>query len=306
MTIAQLRTFMIVAQSKSFTVAAKQQYISQPAVSRQMAALETELGAELFDRTRNTIQLTSAGQHLARHLFPILEHLDALLNQVNEIGEGQSGSLTFGLLVDQSMDTRISRALQWFRQSHNVTISLLRLDIMEMLSALKSGVIDIAISIESTPDMFNGCEKFIYAQESMCFAARRDLMQRVADTRDEEMIFRVAEQVPVLLPKLDCFPRNDQEALQQNLYKLPLHCMEQEYDLASIAPMVSAGLAATAVNESHSLAMDQSIMLLPCEGLSKINKGIFWMADNSNPLVEQFYACIRDVESGPPIMPPEY
>ena len=108
MTIAQLRTFMIVAQSKSFTVAAKQQYISQPAVSSQMAALETELGAELFDRTRNTIQLTSAGQHLARHLFPILEHLDALLNQVHEIGAGQSGSLTFGLLVDQSMDTRIS------------------------------------------------------------------------------------------------------------------------------------------------------------------------------------------------------
>ena len=306
MTIAQLRTFMIVAQSKSFTVAAKQQYISQPAVSRQMAALETELGAELFDRTRNTIQLTSAGQHLARHLFPILEHLDALLNQVHEIGAGQSGSLTFGLLVDQSMDTRISRALQWFRQSHNVTISLLRLDFMEMLSALKSGVIDIAISIESTPDMFNGCEKFIYAQESMCFAARRDLMQRVADTRDEEMIFRVVEQVPVLHPRLDCFPRDDKEALQQNLYNLPLHCMEQEYDLASIAPMVSAGLAATAVNECHSLAMDQSIMLLPYEGLPKINKGIFWMADNSNPLVEQFYACIRDVESGPPIMPPEY
>ena len=170
----------------------------------------------------------------------------------------------------------------------------------------KRQVIDIAISIESTPDMFNGCEKFIYAQEAMCFAARRDLMQRVADTRDEEMIFRVVEQVPVLHPRLDCFPRDDKEALQQNLYNLPLHCMEQEYDLASIAPMVSAGLAATAVNESHSLAMDQSIMLLPYEGLPKINKGIFWMADNSNPLVEQFYACIRDVESGPPIMPPEY
>ena len=110
----------------------------------------------------------------------------------------------------------------------------------------------------------------------------------------------------MLHPRLDCFPRDDKEALQQNLYNLPLHCMEQEYDLASIAPMVSAGLAATAVNESHSLAMDQSIMLLPYEGLPKINKGIFWMADNSNPLVEQFYACIRDVESGPPIMPPEY
>lgn len=224
---------------------------------------------------------------------------------MHEIGAGQSGSLTFGLLVDQSMDARISRARQWFRQSHNVNISLLRLNFMEMLSSLKSGVIDIAISIESTPDMFNGCEKFIYAQESMCFAARRDLMQRVADKGDEEMIFRAAEQVPVLHPRLDCFPRNNQEALQRNLYNLPLSCMEQEYDLSSIAPMVSAGLVATAVNESHSLAVDQSIMLLPYDGLPKINKGIFWMADNSNPLIEQFYDYIRDVESGPP-MPPEF
>lgn len=297
---------MIVAQSKSFTVAAKQQYISQPAVSRQMSALEDELGASLFDRTHNTLKLTPAGQHLARHLFPILEHLDALLNQVHEIGSGQSGSLTFGLLVDQSMDTRISRALQWFRQSHNVNISLLRLDFMELLSSLKNGVIDIAISIESTPNLFEGCEKFIYAQESMCFAARKDLMQRVSDHVDDETIFRVAEQVPILFPKLDSFPRDDQEALEGNLHNLPLNIAEQGYDLSSIAPMVSAGLAATAVNESHSLAVDQSIALLPYNNLPLINKGIFWMKDTSNPLVEQFCSYMRDVENGPPSLPPEY
>lgn len=305
MTIAQLRTFMIVAQSRSFTVAAKQQYISQPAVSRQMSALEDELEAVLFDRSHNTIQLTAAGQHLARHLFPILEHLEALLNQVREIGTGQGGSLIFGLLVDQSMDARISRTLQWFRQSHNVSISLLRFDLMELLAALKNGVIDIAISIESTPDLFDGCEKFIYAQEAMCFAARRDLLQQVSDHIDEDAIYRVAEQVPVLYPKLDCFPREDKGVLEGNLHNLALNGLEQEYDLASIAPMVSAGLAATAVNESHSLAVDQSIMLLPYDGLPRINKGVFWMKSNSNPLVEQFCDCLRDVEIGPP-MPPEF
>ena len=100
-------------------------------------------------------------------------------------------------------------------------------------------MIDIAISIESTPDMFNGCEKFIYAQESMCFAARRDLMQRVAARgRGDDLPGRGAGARAVSAAGL--FSRDDKEALQQNLYSLPLHGMEQEYDLASIAPMVSA------------------------------------------------------------------
>lgn len=306
MTIAQLKTFMIVAQSHSFTVAAKQQYISQPAVSRQMSALEDELGAELFERSHNTIKLTPSGQHLYRHLSPILDHLDALLNQVHEIGTGQSGSLTFGLLLDQSMDNRISRALQWFRQSHNVNISLLRMDFMDLLTALKNGAIDIAISIESAPNLFDGCQKYIYAQESMCFAARKDLMQRISDHVDDETIFRVAEQVPILFPKLDSFPRDGKEVLEDNLHTLPLSIFEQAYDLASIAPMVSAGLAATAVNESHSLAVDQSIALLPYKNLPLINKGIFWLKDTSNPLVEQFYTYVRDVDKSPQPLPPEY
>lgn len=306
MTIAQLRTFMIVAQSKSFTVAAKQQYISQPAVSRQMSALEDELGAPLFDRTHNALKLTPAGQHLARHLFPILEHLDALLNQVHEIGSGQSGSLTFGLLVDQSLDARISRALQWFRQSHNVNISLLRMDFMELLSALKNGVIDIAISIESTPNMFEGCERFIYARESMCFAARKDMLQRISDHITEDTIFQVAEQVPILVPRLSSFPKEDHPELEKHLHDPTFASVDVEYDLSSIAPMVSAGLAATVVNKSHSLTVDQSIHLIPYDNLPLINKGIFWMPDTTNPMVEQFCICIQDVENGSPAMPPEY
>ena len=306
MTIAQLKTFMIVAQSHSFTVASKQQYISQPAVSRQMSALEDELGAELFDRSHNTIKLTPSGQHLYRHLSPILDHLNALLNQVHEIGTGQSGSLTFGLLLDQSMDSRISRALQWFRQSHNVNINLLRMNLMDLLAALKNGVIDIAISIESAPNMFDGCQRYIYAREAMCFAARKDLMQRVSDHVDDETIFRVGEQVPILFPKLESFPRDGKEVLEGNLHNLSLNSFVQAYDLDSIAPMVSAGLAATAVNESHSLAVDQSIALLPYKDLPLIDKGIFWMNDTSNPLVEQFCACVRDVDKGPQPLPPEY
>ena len=294
MTTSQLHTFISVCRSMSFTQAARERYISQPAVSRQMANLEDELGTPLFDRTRSTIQLTAAGRHLFQHLSPILDRLDALINQVSEMGSGEAGTLSIGLMLDQSMDRHISRALQWFRQSHNITITIHQLNLMELMSSLKSGAIDIAVGVSATDEMFAECQRFIYAQERMCFAAMREQLYRF-NKPPEEAIRQFLSAHPMLVPRMDGFPREQHPALGRNLSPL-FDDYEIEYDLASIAPMVSAGLAATMANESHTLTVDPSIELIPLDGLPPIGKGVFWMDDSPNPLVSQFVACLRDME----------
>lgn len=295
MTTAQLRTFVIVCENMSFTQAAKQLYISQPAVSRQMASLEDELGVPLFERSHSAIQLTPAGAHLARSLGPIVEHLDVLINQVREIGDGQTGSLTIGLLLDQAIDQRMGRALQQFRQSHNISISIYRYDLLSLLANLKNGSIDMAVSVESAPNMFDGCQRYIYAQEHMCFAARRDLLLQDNDRVDETLIARFSAQHPVLTPRLDTFPPEHRAALAAHTRANGVSNAEIEYDLASIAPMVSAGLGGTIVNESHMLTTDQDIVLYPYHYLPTINKGMFWMPGVTNPLVQQFCDCLREL-----------
>ena len=65
MTIAQLEYFMAVAEKMSFSAAAKKRYITQPALSRSISALEKELGTPLFVRSSQTISLTAAGRVLA-------------------------------------------------------------------------------------------------------------------------------------------------------------------------------------------------------------------------------------------------
>lgn len=297
MTISQLHTFLSACRNMSFTQAAKAQYISQPAVSRQISALEDELGARLFERTRSTLQLTAAGEHLFRHLEPILTHLDALLNQVKEIGTGQSGSLAIGLLMDQAMDQHISRALQWFRQTHNISITIHRIELLELQAGLENGSVDIAVSVDSTGTMFQDFEGFIYAVESMCFCAQRDLLLKYNGRSDEEAILHFVEQHPVLVPKLSSFPKQQQEALKQNVRKQAFAAYELEYDLPSIAPMVCAGLGATFVNESHALSVDQTVVLVPMSGMSPVNKGIFWSASASNPVVPLFADFVRSADS---------
>ena len=59
-----LQAFVEVAESKSFSDAAETLHITQPAVSKRIAALEGQLGCKLFDRISRTVQLTEAGRCL--------------------------------------------------------------------------------------------------------------------------------------------------------------------------------------------------------------------------------------------------
>lgn len=91
MNIMQLKTFCSVARTLSFTASAAELMISQPAVSRQIAGLEEEIGAKLFIREHNTLQLTPAGSQLYEELPGKLEEMETLFFSVHLLGIGKSG-----------------------------------------------------------------------------------------------------------------------------------------------------------------------------------------------------------------------
>jgi LysR family glycine cleavage system transcriptional activator len=77
-----LRCFEAVARRLSFSAAAEEQHLTQPAVSRQIKSLEEELGAPLFHRATRRVELTAAGQALQRVVAPALARLDACVRQI--------------------------------------------------------------------------------------------------------------------------------------------------------------------------------------------------------------------------------
>ena len=77
-----LRTFEAVARHLSFSAAAEEIHLTQPAISRQIKGLEDELGAQLFHRATRKVELTIAGQVLLRTVQPALARLDACVRQI--------------------------------------------------------------------------------------------------------------------------------------------------------------------------------------------------------------------------------
>lgn len=284
MNLMQLQTFLAVCQSMSFTEAARQMCISQPAVSRQMVTLEEEIGTQLFVRDHSAISLTIAGQHFCQRLEPVLRQLKDLMEETKRVGEGENGRLRIGLLEDQSLDETISGALRRLKQD-SVYLSIQRLDFQELEIKLMNSEIDVAISIAQSADAFRGCSRSIYGVEAMCLAVHQDYLKENAEIAQAADLERFGNQCPILMPSLESFQRSQYEVLK-SLTRNDWYG-GQEYDFSSIAPMVASGLAATIVNESHNLSVDQSVVLMPLRDIPGVEKGVFWMERNKNPMIHR-------------------
>jgi len=82
LSIGPLRAFEVVARRLSFSAAADELFLTQPAISRQIKALEEELGAPLFLRGTRRVELTGAGVQLLRSVQPLVHRLDGTVRQI--------------------------------------------------------------------------------------------------------------------------------------------------------------------------------------------------------------------------------
>lgn len=98
MTLNQMKYFIAVARCLNFTEAAKSLFITQPALSRQIAAMEEELGTELFVRDRKTLKLTPGGSILYNGLPELLKTYGNLINEARNANRGYEGQLRIGIL----------------------------------------------------------------------------------------------------------------------------------------------------------------------------------------------------------------
>jgi DNA-binding transcriptional LysR family regulator len=92
MDIQQIKAFHKVASTGSFTRAARELFVTQPAVSQEIKALETALGVTLFDRTGKKVRMTTEGELLfsyAHRLFALHEEIGSLLGRSKNLQHGQ-------------------------------------------------------------------------------------------------------------------------------------------------------------------------------------------------------------------------
>lgn len=96
MDLQSLKIFLDVADSGSFSTAAERMYLTQSAVSKRIAALESKLDCRLFDRIGRQVRLTEAGQALLPRARRLLDDAQDLRRALDRLSERVSGTLSMG------------------------------------------------------------------------------------------------------------------------------------------------------------------------------------------------------------------
>jgi DNA-binding transcriptional LysR family regulator len=143
--LAQLRAFLVALEEGSLNRAAVRLRMSQSALSRQMQALETEIGGALLERTTSGVRPTDAGYALASSLPNVLANYDAAIAEARRLARGQRDLIRVGYL-GSAAQTFLDPALSALRGAHpEAKVKLLDLSPGEQIAALRCGEIDLAL-----------------------------------------------------------------------------------------------------------------------------------------------------------------
>lgn len=141
----QLRYFTAAAEDSSISRAAQRLHVTQPALSRQIAALEAELGVALFDRVKKRIVLTDAGRFFLPKARQIICDAETSAQQLREQFGDAPRTLRLGFL-SVFLDDLVTPVMREFRQRHpKARVSLFELPPRAQLDRLRTHELDAAI-----------------------------------------------------------------------------------------------------------------------------------------------------------------
>jgi LysR family transcriptional activator of glutamate synthase operon len=144
--LTQLAYFQAAATHEHFTRAAEAAHVAQPALSRQIHALETELGLRLFDRVGRGVKLTAAGRTILPHVERILAEVNGIRADARMLSNLEGGTVALGFL--HSIGAHLLPAmLATFRARHpHVGFTLHEGPWSELEERVLHGDLDLAIT----------------------------------------------------------------------------------------------------------------------------------------------------------------
>ncbi len=199
MTLMNLRYFVEAARCGSFTEAARNLYVSQPGLSKQIALVEKEVGVPLFERANRSVKLTPAGEYLFEQLRDILAATDHVLERARAIGLGLTGSLSIGCLEGHDHPPQLQALTAQFP---DLDLYIEKNSFSNLRSGLLSGRYDLIVTLSFETDTLTNIKS--RTLRAMCGAVainRQNPKSRIpnltlCDLYDEDFVTISEEESP--------------------------------------------------------------------------------------------------------------
>jgi DNA-binding transcriptional LysR family regulator len=171
--LRQLEAFVAVATELHFARAAERLHIAAPTLSDLIRRLERELGTPLFTRTTRQVALTSAGAELLTRSKVILDEAAAAKAAIRRLADGEEGAVRLGITPPAAPVLAPHLINLFAAEAPQVTVELRRMWLPELLDAVATGAIDVALTCGPVPEPA-GIATEVFCAEPLMVGVRPD------------------------------------------------------------------------------------------------------------------------------------
>lgn len=294
MNFTQIKYFLTLAKCMNFTKAASKLYVTQPALSRQIQAMEQELNLILFMRNNKTVKLTPAAQILMKEFQKIYDDYNIAIAKAQNSFEGMLGELNIGILDGAKVGDLLPEVLKFFDDYYaNVKINLRNYSFNGLIEGLYSNKLDLIFTlkfdvrdrerigyrvIEKTKDhvVVHNSHRLADARFVKLSDFKEDIIMMVDpnDSEESPKLIMDACKREGFIPKVKLAPSIQAEML-----------------------WVEAGVGVCILDSRNILRDNPAVHFLEVDTISDPSLSIAWNIDNYNPMKQIFInAFLPDIE----------
>jgi len=272
MDIANLKAFLSIANTGSFSLASEELFLTQPAISKRIAALESELDTPLFDRIGRKVRLTAAGDTLYTHAQSILKEISYAKQGIANLSETVQGELKIATSHHIGLHRLPSILTNYVANYPDVDLAIDFMDSEDACKMIEQGEIELAIVTLPLAPIKNLLQKLIW-DDPLSFVVNKN-----HELTKQKITLKTLTAHSAVLPSHGTFTR---EVIQQLFakHKFDLKIRMSTNYLETIKMLIQVGLGWGVL--PHSM-VDKKLKILNIPNI-KLDRqlGIVWHAKHS-------------------------
>lgn len=293
MTSKTLEYFLVVVKHLSISKAAKELFISQPALSKQISQLETELGVTLFDRTKHALKLTRAGEVLLSETNELFDKQDELMQRVRDAGNVSDDTLRL-CYMPGALNYRVADLLAVFQKRY----SDIRLELIgglpsQIFSDLLNEKIEAGVILSTTTtcpeplkvQTLHEAQLSLAVPQEHRYAGRTEIA--FADITDETILFLREQEAPVQHALLPFFLHGSHRNYHNKIEYMP--------NMETIVSLIRANRGISFIAKDYCAATLENMILIPITDAMPISLNLVYNPKHVSEQLKKLQRMMRDV-----------
>ena len=254
-----LQAFYTTASLGSFSLAAKKLHLTQPAISKRIANLESQLNCKLFDRIGRQVTLTHAGQLLLPQAQGILQQVQGVVEMMTDIDGHVSGQLSIATSHHVGMHRLPPILRQFIAKYPHVQLDLQFLDSEQIYTAINKGQYDLAVATLSITSHQQAISQTLWQDDMQVVVNPRHPLANRKHVSVEDL-----SKITAILPERATETYQAVKSIFEQ-HQVPLESQKTSNNLDAIKMMIDVGLGWGVLPQT---LIDDTLRIIPLKSIT--------------------------------------